>query len=197
VSGGSTESRGWGLYKDYGRITAASNLVAVKYDKRYPQGPAGMVSGGEDTADAIKFVRENAAKYNIDPDRICIWTFSAGGALAQLGLLPENKVKCVVAWYGLGQAGPRQKMLENVATMPPMLVVRAGRDGAGLNNAIDAFSAMALMANAPLTVINYPQGLHAFEIEDFRPEPKTAENRAETARIMKFTLEWIKAQAER
>lgn len=36
----------------------------------------------QDAQQAIKFVRENAAKYNIDPNRIGIMGFSAGGHLA-------------------------------------------------------------------------------------------------------------------
>ena len=76
----------------------------------------------------------------IDGDRICLWTFSAGGSLAQIGLDPKNKISCVVACYGLGQAGPHIALHQHAATMPPMLIVRAGRDNPGLNNAIDTFA---------------------------------------------------------
>ena len=83
-------------------------------------------------------------------------------------------------------------MREHAATMPPMLIVRAGRDNPGLNNAIDTFAALALGLNAPVTVMNYPAGVHAFEVEDNRPEPKEPANIAETERILRNTLHWLR-----
>jgi dienelactone hydrolase len=195
VSGG-TNVRGWGLYKDYGRIVGASDVVAVIPDKRY-QGAQGIEQGAQDTLDLLAFLRANAARYNIDGNRICVWTFSAGGSLAQLGIDPKNKIACLVAYYGLGQAGPHIALREHAAAMPPMLIVRAGRDNPGLNNAIDTFASLALGLNAPVTVLNYPAGLHGFEVEDTRPETKTPENITETERILRTTMHWIRERVGR
>jgi dienelactone hydrolase len=195
VSGGANV-RGWGLYKDYGRIVGASDVVAVIPDKRF-QGPQGLDDGAQDTLDLLAHLRTNAARYNVDGSRICLWTFSGGGSLAQLGIQPENKLSCVVAYYGLGQAGPRLALQQHAAAMPPMLIVRAGRDSPGLNNAIDVFTSTALALNAPLTVLNYPNGVHAFEVEDNRPEPKEPANIAETERILRTTMHWIREQLRR
>ncbi|HVH56502.1 MAG TPA: dienelactone hydrolase family protein [Vicinamibacterales bacterium] len=192
---GSTNVRGWGLYKDYGRIVGASEVVAVVPDKRY-EGPKGIEQGAQDTLDLLSHLRANAAKYNIDADHICIWTFSAGGSLAQLGIDPKNKLSCVVAYYGLGQAGPHIALREHAAAMPPMLVVRAGRDNPGLNNAIDTFASLALALNAPVTIMNYPAGVHGFEVEDTRPEPKEPANIAETERILRTTMHWIRERVK-
>ena len=192
VSGG-TNVRGWGLYRDYGRIVGASDVVAVIPDKRF-QGAQGLEQGAQDTLDLLAHLRANASKYNIDAGRICLWTFSAGGSLAQLGIQPENRLTCVVAYYGLGQAGPRLALQQHAAAMPPMLMVRAGRDNPGLNNAIDVFASTALSLNAPLTVLNHPNGVHAFEVEDNRPEPKEPANIAETERILRTTMHWIRQQ---
>ena len=192
---GASNVRGWGLYKDYGRIVAASDVVAVIPDKRY-EGPKGIEQGAQDTLDLLSHLRANAAKYSIDANRICIWTFSAGGSLAQLGIDPKNKLSCVVAYYGLGQAGPHIALREHAAAMPPMLVVRAGRDNPGLNNAIDTFASLALALNAPVTVMNYPAGVHGFEVEDNRPEPKEPANIAETERILRTTMHWIRERVK-
>jgi dienelactone hydrolase len=195
VSGG-TNVRGWGLYKDYGRIVGASGVVAVIPDKRF-QGPQGLEHGAQDTLDLLAHLRTHAARYNVDAGRICLWTFSAGGSLAQLGIQPEHQLSCVVAYYGLGQAGPRLALQQHAAAMPPMLIVRAGRDSPGLNNAIDVFASTALALNAPLTVLNYPNGVHAFEVEDNRPEPKEPANIAATERILRTTMHWIGEQLKR
>lgn len=195
VSGG-TNVRSWGLYKDYGRIVGASDLVAIIPDKRY-QGQQGIEQGAQDTLDLLTHLRTNAAKYNIDADRICLWTFSAGGSLLQLGIDPKNKISCLVGYYGLGQAGPHIALRQHAAAMPPTLIVRAGRDNPGLNNAIDTFTSLALGLNAPVAVMNYPAGVHAFEVEDHRPEPKDPANIAETERILRTTLHWVKERVKR
>ena len=194
VSGGTTV-RTWGLYKDYGRLVAASGMIAVVPDKRYQQGPQGIEQGSQDTLDLLAHLRENAAKYGIDAGRICMWTFSAGGNLVHLGLQPEQGLACVVAYYGLGVAAARNALRQHAEKMPPMLVVRAGRDSPVLNNAIDVFIGAALSLNAPVTLINYPDGLHAFEVEDFRPEVTQASNVAATGRILRSTLDWIRSHA--
>ena len=65
---------------------------------------------------AIRFVRANAAKYNLDPNRIAAWGGSAGGHLAALAGTSANRpeltdrslgnpdvdesVQAVVDWYG-------------------------------------------------------------------------------------------------
>lgn len=76
---------------------------------RLAQGSANAIAsalltgeGIEDVMQAINHVRANAAKYNIDPDRIVIIGESAGGQLASMATLkPEmaGKVKAVVAFY--------------------------------------------------------------------------------------------------
>ena len=190
---GASNVRAWGVYKDYGRLIGASGFVAVIPDKRY-EGQQGMETGAQDTLDLLTHLRQNAAKYNIDAKRMCLWTFSAGGSLAQVGIAPENGLTCVVAYYGLGQAGPRLALRQHVEKMPPMLVVRAGRDGANGNNAIDVFVSSALALNAPVTFLNYPAGLHAFEVEDPRPETKEPANVEQSERILRVTLDWMRAQ---
>jgi acetyl esterase/lipase len=47
--------------------------------------------------------------------------------------------------------------------VPPIFVARAGLDVAPLNAVIDQFAAAALAANAPLTLMNHPQGKHGFD----------------------------------
>jgi acetyl esterase/lipase len=70
-----------------------------------------------DVKAAIRFVRANAAKYHIDPDRIAVWGASAGGHLvAMLGVSHgvkelegdlgphkevSSKVTCVVNYFGV------------------------------------------------------------------------------------------------
>ena len=57
----------------------------------------------DDCRAALRFLRANAKKYNLDADHIGVWGGSAGGHLvALLGTTGDisNKVQCVVDWYG-------------------------------------------------------------------------------------------------
>src|SRR5206468_9318320 len=91
--------------KGYVAVTVTYRL-APKY-----QFPAAV----HDTKAAVRWVRANAAKYHVDPDRIGVTGGSAGGHLAQfLGVtanVPEfegdannpgvsSRVSCVVNVYG-------------------------------------------------------------------------------------------------
>jgi acetyl esterase/lipase len=52
----------------------------------------------EDVAEALRYLRANAARFNLDPDRIATFGYSAGGHLAALaGMDRRNRVKAVVA----------------------------------------------------------------------------------------------------
>ncbi|MBQ9358203.1 MAG: alpha/beta hydrolase [Abditibacteriota bacterium] len=60
--------------------------ISYRFAPKYPF-PAQI----EDCKSAVRFVRANARKYNIDPDRIVAYGSSAGGHLASLlGVLPEG-----------------------------------------------------------------------------------------------------------
>jgi hypothetical protein len=65
VSGG-LNVRGWGLYKGYGRIVGASDVVAVIPDKRY-RGPQGIEQGAQDTLDLLAHLLVEPAAAMIIP----------------------------------------------------------------------------------------------------------------------------------
>ncbi len=57
----------------------------------------------EDCRAALRFLRDNAKKYNLDAGHVGVWGGSAGGHLvALLGTTGggSNQVQCVVDWYG-------------------------------------------------------------------------------------------------
>jgi acetyl esterase/lipase len=74
----------------------------------------------EDCKAAIRWLRANAAKYNLDPDRIGTWGASAGGHLVALlgttaavkewdrggNLDQSSRVQCAVDWFGRTELTP-------------------------------------------------------------------------------------------
>jgi acetyl esterase/lipase len=67
----------------------------------------------------------------------------------------------------------------------PLFVVRSGKDETpGLNATLDAFAARAIAENRPLTLVNYPDAPHSFELAVDGPE---------TRRILQQGLDYLRA----
>lgn len=86
-------------------MIAAEKKGYVTFMLRYRVAPSRFPDPQLDLLESIRYVRNNAAKYQVDPDRIGIVGFSAGGhlcasaaALAET-LLPEGKPNAVVLGY--------------------------------------------------------------------------------------------------
>jgi acetyl esterase/lipase len=192
-------------YDCWGRLAAASSLAAVTFD----YSPIGhfehLREPEQDMLDLLAYLRDQSAALGIDVNRLGIWACSSLLPIGWHMALRDTpaSIRCLVGYYGalnlehlLTEADPpevrallREYSLVNYLglhpqALPPMLIVRAGRDHARLNQAIDAFVAEALRQNAPLEVINYPQGRHAFDILD---------DTARTRQIIRRTLAFLRA----
>ncbi|MEP7372563.1 MAG: hypothetical protein ABI675_04190 [Chitinophagaceae bacterium] len=142
----------WGIYKDWAKLIAASGMIALNYQCR----------GGNALPDGevlVDYLVQHARELNIDPGKIGLWTCSAN---ARTGMRMAFKrkpelVKALVVYYGgpdsLGQL--RQNL--------PTLVVRAGLDAQFINNGLEGFIQSALQQDARIEVINYLNGIHAFD----------------------------------
>lgn len=77
----------------------------VSFILRYRVAPSRYPNPQLDLLETIQYVRDNAAKYHVDPNRIAIIGFSAGGHLCASGaalaktLLPEGRPNAVVLGY--------------------------------------------------------------------------------------------------
>jgi dienelactone hydrolase len=173
---GASEVRGWAWYQDLGRLAAAHGFVGIVPDKRYPRGPEGLRTGMADTEALIAHLRTRAPELGMDPDRICLWVFSAGGRIAALSFREgAPKLACLIAYYPILSAADLVPEAERAAFSPahavarpgapriPTLVARAGRDSPQINETIDAYVAAALAAGQPLTLINAPASDHGFD----------------------------------
>jgi acetyl esterase/lipase len=195
----------WGVFTSYGRLLAASGLVAVTFNHRYLE----MQRIGEaagNIAAAFAFVRSRAGELHLDPDRLAVWVFSGGGSF--LGPLLSEKppwARCLVSYYAILDLRPVRERISGglsddevrrfspVACLPaeayegpPILIARAGRDQPWLNAAMDDFIHRALAANAAIDVMNHPGGQHGFDILD--DDERSRE-------ILARTLDFVKAHA--
>ena len=174
----------WGIFQSWGRLVAAAGMVALMFTHRFSPPPQLLlVEAASDLSAALRYVRSNAESFHADGDRVGLCAWSSGGELLS-PILAERPVfvRCVVAFYALldvqqyapaGDAAalqylrafsPIASLPEDASALMPMLIVRAGRDEIPtLNDALDRFVTKALAANAPITVVNHPEGGHGFD----------------------------------
>lgn len=161
-------------YKDWAKLLAASGMAAIIYSNIEP---------ADDALTLLDFLRSEAKTLQIDPKRIAVWSCSGNVPNAINVLHKDSSLRCAALLYGFmldvegssvlqetaqtfGFVNPHEGM-ENFPENTPILVIRAGKDEfAGLNESIDNFEAEAVARNSPVSVIRYPEGVHAFDILD-------------------------------
>ena len=129
-------------YISWGRLTAASGMVAITYSATEP---------AADVNALLQYVSQNAASLGIDEDRIGVWACSGNVPNALSVLMHEDReyLKCGVLCYGMmpdleesanvaelakafGFANPcAGKTVDDLPKEVPLFIVRAGRDPAG------------------------------------------------------------------
>ncbi|ASV29074.1 alpha/beta hydrolase [Maribacter cobaltidurans] len=115
-----------------------------------------------DGLSAIEYVRTNAQKYKLDPNKIGFMGFSAGGAVT-MGVAynynEKNRPDFIVPVYPWTTAQPVQEVPQ---TAPSMLVICATDDPLGLAiGSIELYSSW-LKANKPAGLHMYSKGGHGF-----------------------------------
>jgi len=129
-------------------------VVSLNYRLNYKIGEhvyKAAIAGFEDGKAAVRFLRANAGKYNLDPDRFAVWGNSAGGYIAaMLGVTGDqptvfddpaspdavvsSAVQAVVVWYGAVDAdflSPDIRMVHYIPTakvLPPFLITNGESD---------------------------------------------------------------------
>jgi dienelactone hydrolase len=171
--------RGWGQYAGWGRLLAAQGLAAAVFEHRAVR-DAGIAAVDAEVDAAVAAVADRAGELGLDRGRLGVAGFSAGAMLASRAIARDpRRLRCAALCYG-----PLD--LEPDPALPPVLLVRAGRDHPDLNRAIDAFVVAALAANLPVELVNHADGHHAFDTVD-----DTDESRRVIRRVLAFLGEHL------
>jgi tetratricopeptide (TPR) repeat protein len=169
---GAMEIPKWGIYKDWAKLIAANGMIGLNYQSR----------GGNALQDGevlLDYLVQHAKKLNIDAGKVGLWTCSAN---ARTGMRLAFKtrpalIKSLVVYYGgpdsLGQL--RQDL--------PTLIVRPGLDAQFVNARIENFIQNALQQDAQFELVNYVNGIHAFD---------AFQNTDEAKKIIVKTIEFLK-----
>lgn len=189
-----------GAYVSWGELVASAGIVGITYENRDP---------AEDAQAVLRYIVRHAAELGIDPARIGIWS-SSGNVPNAIGLLcgGGGSLACAALCYGymldldgdtfVRDAASQYRFVlapasASIEAMPPLplLVVRAGQDeNPGLNASIDRFVAAALQRNLDLTLLDYPEAAHAFDIVD-----DSDASRAMIRKILAWIEEKLRAPA--
>jgi len=194
-----------GVYTSYGRLMAAQGLVGVTFTQRLGFPKTMIQEGGADVASAIAYVRAHAAELNVDPDRLCLAAYSAGGPMLAPYLRDAPPyIRCLVAYYpifeiedsnwhkaaetpGTLMAWSPLRQLEKPGRKPPLYLARAGADEIPqLLVGLDRFIAEAVKRDYPMTLANNPGAPHSFDITG--ATPRTLEILEETFAFMQRHL---------
>jgi acetyl esterase/lipase len=180
------DAKDWGQYTSWGRLVAASGLAGVTFNHRSTLGATELEAAAGDVDDLISHVRAHGAELGLDPERLCIWTCSAGGPIGmRVALGGQAYVRCAVCFYGmldlrhlrdqisdevgddvLEEFSPVRHLARDGREIPPLLVARAGRDRPVFNEAIDRFVSEAVQRGATVDLLTHPGGQHGFDVLD-------------------------------
>lgn len=162
------QSRSWA------RLLAASGIAAITYATLDPV---------KDVMQLYEYLEANREQLQLDTSRLGVLSVSGNVPNALHFLQTTNAVRCASFCYGFMQDSAEDKGVSEAAAQfrfalpvseraelpvqTALLLVRAGRDQfAAINASIDRFVGAALASNRDLEVINYPEGVHAFDILD-------------------------------
>jgi dienelactone hydrolase len=167
--------RNWSVHISWCKIIAASGMAAIVYETVNPE---------NDLISLLKYINSSVNILNIDPNNIGAYTCSANSYTALAYILNNSNgfIKCAVVYYGMfltkdyNNLSLIDSLSQNMGFMSPILsessswrkdvplmIVNAGIDDPLINQSLTGFVDNAINQNLPITVINYPNGLHGFD----------------------------------
>jgi dienelactone hydrolase len=160
------------FYASWARVAASQGVTAILPDLRMETAVQDFVVLHEYLA------KHSGGETGIDPDAVALYAGS-GNVFRALPIVQDRRsavIKSAVMYYGSASVSQFREDL-------PILYVRAGLDRPPVNRAIDGLVATALAQNAPVTLLNYAGGYHAFEIRN---------DDEQTRKVIDQTLEFVK-----
>lgn len=139
-----------------------------------------------DTQEAVRIVRSRAGEFGLDPRRIALLGFSAGGQVALVAATrnPPEKPDCVLLVYPWKIVGEKNVGLRSDvaidASAPPMFIAQAANDtGSVPQGSLNLYAAL-LTAKVPAEIHIYEGGGHGFGLQKRENAPGTSDwpNRA-------------------
>jgi len=164
---GRPDLKDWGQYTSWPRLVAVRGMAAISYQTQGDQ-------AGPQTEKLLQYIKQHASELKLDASRIAVWACSANGRVGT-DLVTKHDFRAASFYYAIMTTAPKAEEL-------PVFVTRAGLDTKTINDSIDQWTAQALALDAPITLVNYPQGLHGFDLRN---------DTAESREIIRQTLDFL------
>ena len=179
----------WPSYRSWGRLAAAAGLVGVVFNHRMTTDD-NVSMASSDVSTAIEYVRAQSTTLGVDPNRLCIAVYSAGGPLASVVMRERVPyVRCLVLFYPyldlehmrgasrfrpahprahvdslVPRYSPAHLLAVAPADLPPIFVAMAGQDQIpNLNDSIDRFMRAAMVNRVDIDFALHRRGEHGFD----------------------------------
>lgn len=182
-------------------------MAAIAFNHRVGFPDPALEAASGDVLAAIAFVRGRGSDFGIDPERIALAAYSAGGPMLSMALRdPKPYVRCLVAFYAfldlrssplhrkflsdeqVRRFSPAAALAETRGPVPPIFVARAGRDRIpDLLPGLDQFVSQAIRKNVALEFFNQPDGEHGFDNRE--GDPRSREIVREAVEFLRRNLE--------
>jgi endo-1,4-beta-xylanase len=139
--------------------------IILKYRLSHEEGSHYTVDdAANDGRQAIRLVRERAAEWHLDPERIGIMGFSAGGEVAAMaGTTPQDGAR--PAFMALLYPGLQRAGLKPGPSTPPVFISFASDDSPGIYEPTVKFYLDLRKANVPVEMHVFAKGGHGFGIK--------------------------------
>jgi hypothetical protein len=157
----------WPVYQGYGKFAAANGVLGAVADHRLYH-PGAYADAAQDVDTALAVV---ASHLRVDRTRIALWFFSGAGLLAADHLDSDFVVALTypfLAPYPGWPVDPRFLPAERVGRAP-VILTRVGKEHPVVAEGVEAF----VKAAAP-TIVDVPNGQHAFDVLDHTDESRAA-----------------------
>ena len=179
-------SKDWGQYDGWGRLTALSGMMAVIFNRRSSHFFSRLSEPASDVDDLLDLVFDSSDHLGIDPQRVGIWVCSGGTPFGMRAGL-QRPVKCIACYYGRLSLSPIREEIEGglsdvafeeysaaarlgtmrIEQIPPMFIVKAELDDLrGVNESIEEALNVARVRNLPVTVASHAQGVHGMDVRN-------------------------------
>ena len=199
-------SKDWGQYDGWGRLIAASGMMAVTFNRRSSHFFSRLSDSAADVDGLLDHVLDPLHKLGADPKQLGIWTCSGGAPFGvRAGL--KRGARCIAAYYGRMSLNPIKDGIEgevsetlmdefssaahfrsmSPGSVPPIFIAKAELDDlVGVNVSIDEAIEVARARDLPVTVAKHALGEHGMDVRN--DDDRMREIIAETLQFIRCHL---------
>lgn len=166
----------WPVYVGYSSLLRSQGAAVAMFNH-------GLLNGDDAAPGDLRIAIDTARNADgVDADRVVLWFFSGGGVLspAYLNATPGWLRGLAFSYAVLDDDDPEwdPRAAIHPGVRVPLLVTRVGQENAGLVEGQQQFLDKAARLDVPTTVIDVPNGRHAFDAADPTPESQNAVRKA-------------------